>query len=183
MASVNYNNLIERVLNASASNYWDEAVLEWEIVDCEEDRRCTSFCICGKEHIKYLYTIRNIKTGNILYPIGSSCIQKFEQDELTEETIIREKLFKLFHAIRSRERIELSSKYFSRNLLKYLYDNGVFVDSKYNSFDGYNDYRFMLDMFNKRKKTDISEAQIRKINGLIAYSIKPFLEHELKFRT
>ena len=48
--------------------------------------------------------------------------------------------------------------------------------------DGTNDYQFMLDMFNKRNKSEITEQQHRKIRGLIAYSIKPFLRERLKYK-
>ena len=37
--------------------------------------------------------------------------------------------------------------------MKYLYDEGAFKATKYNNFNPYNDYKFMLDMFNKRKRT------------------------------
>lgn len=40
----------------------------------------------------------------------------------------------------------------------------------------------MLDMFNKRNKSEITEQQHRKIRGLIAYSIKPFLRERLKYK-
>jgi hypothetical protein len=63
MASAYYNNLIRCVLDASRSDYWETAVYEWEIVDYEEDESCESACICGKQGIRYLYTIRN----NIVY--------------------------------------------------------------------------------------------------------------------
>lgn len=49
-------------------------------------------------------------------------------------------------------------------------------------YDGTNDYQFMLDMFNKRNKSEITEQQHRKIRGLIAYSIKPFLRERLKYK-
>ena len=86
MKSAYYSNLLKTVLDSSESDTWEEAVREWDICDCEEDKHCSSFCICGKEHLKYLYTIRNRKTRRILYPIGSSCIKKFERDDM-EETI------------------------------------------------------------------------------------------------
>ena len=38
------------------------------------------------------------------------------------------------------------------------------------------------DMFNKRNKSEITEQQHRKIRGLIAYSIKPFLRERLKYK-
>ena len=56
------------------------------------------------------------------------------------------------------------------------------IYEKYNDYDGKNDYQFMLDMYNKRNKSNITEQQHRKIRGLIAYSIKPFLRKRLKYK-
>lgn len=105
MASSYVNNLIKQILDASTGRTWEEAVKEWEIIDCEEDEQCDSFCICGKEHIRYLYTIRNTETGKTLYPIGSSCIKKFQRDDMDEEIAVMEGMFRLYRAIRNHERI------------------------------------------------------------------------------
>lgn len=179
MVSSYYRNLIKQVLYNSYGDTWEEAVEEWEIIDWEEDKQCNSFCVCGKENIRYLYTIQNIYTKRILYPIGSSCIKKFERDDLDQTTIIIEQMFKLLNAIKNRERIELNSKYFTKKLIKYLYDEGA-SDSQSNGFDGYNDYQFMLDMFRKRDKNSISQRQKSKINGIIGFSIKPYLIKKLE---
>lgn len=182
MSSSYYNNLIRKVIDASEANTWEDAVREWVIVDCEEDEECSSACICGKESIRFLYTIRNYKTGRVLYPIGSSCIRKFERDDLDEEITILEGKFRLYRAIRNGEKIELTSKFFSKKLLAALNDDGAFPGNQYNHFDGYEDYEFLLDMFNKRDKSRITDAQQRKINGIIAFSIKPYLSRTLKFK-
>ena len=34
-----------------------------------------------KREYKYLYTIKNMYNGNILYPVGSSCITKFDRKD------------------------------------------------------------------------------------------------------
>lgn len=54
MGSAYTDNLIKTVIDASDASIWDNAVLEWDIIDCEEDGACSSQCICGKENIKYL---------------------------------------------------------------------------------------------------------------------------------
>lgn len=182
MPSAYYNNLIRRVLDASEADNWEEAIHEWMIFDCEEDETRSSACICGKEKIRFLYTIRNYRTGQMLYPIGSSCIRKFERDDLEEEIAIREGMFKLYRAIRNREKIELSSQFFSKRLMAALNEDGAFPGNQYNHYDGDEDYHFLLDMFNKRDKSRITEAQRRKINGIIAFSIKPYLASTLKFK-
>ena len=85
MASSYYQNLIKRVLEASTTDNWEIAVREWDIVDCEEDEEHASECVCGKENLRYLFTIRIRATGRSLYPRGSSCIEKFERVDLDFE--------------------------------------------------------------------------------------------------
>ena len=137
-----------------------------------------------KENLRYLFTIRNRETGRSLYPIGSSCImKKFERDDLDYEVDVQMDMYRFSACYGKRgERIELTSKYFSKKLLYALYEEGAFAPNKYNRYDGTNDYQFMLDMFNKRNKSEITEQQHRKIRGLIAYSIKPFLRERLKYK-
>lgn len=114
--------LIMTVINNSESDNWQEAVTEWEIYDCEEDDRCSEECICGKENIKYLYTIRNVYNGRLLFPIGSSCIKKFNRTDLKEEAVLIESQFKLLHAVEEHRYLSLSSELFSRKLLGWLYE-------------------------------------------------------------
>ena len=51
-------NLIKRVIDASEGRSWESAVAEWEIIDCEEDEHLESSCICGKEDLRFLFTIQ-----------------------------------------------------------------------------------------------------------------------------
>ena len=48
---------------------------------------------------------------------------------------------------------------------------------KNNHFDTYEDYQFILDMFNKRK---ISDRQKDKMAAIILNSIKSFVQEKLK---
>lgn len=177
MSSSYSENLIQEVIDNSESSFWDSAVLEWDIDDVIEDEDNDSSCICGKENIRYLFTIKNVQNGNALFPIGSSCIKKFNRADLNEITSINETLFKLFHAVKENEFISLNSNYFSRKLLKYLFEEGAFKPNKYNKYNGEIDYTFMLDMFNKRKEP--SDRQKSKIRAIIVASIRPFLEEQL----
>ena len=167
-------NLIATVIYHSESNNWESAVTEWEIYDCEEDESNSETCICGKENIRYLYTIRNILNGSELFPIGSSCIKKFNRTDFNEEISLTESMFKLLHAVEDNRYISLSSDLFSRKLLKWLYEQEAF-DTQYNNFDGDEDYQFMLKMFNKRDKSSITIKQDKKIKAILLNSIKPFL--------
>lgn len=176
--------LINTVLeHSNCSDDWEIAVMEWRIVDVEEDEDCESVCICGKEDIRYLYTIENIENGNTLFPIGSQCIKKFERDDFDDFVNITESMFKLLRAIRRNEYVSLTPEYFSRRLLIELYERGVFQPNEYNGYDGYNDYEFLLKMFNKRDKDHITIGQEKKIRGLIGYSIRPYLETILGGKT
>lgn len=178
MDSAYVKNLIMTVINHSESSCWEDAVAEWEIYDCEEDDRCSSECICGKENIKYLYTIRNELNDEKLYPIGSSCIRKFNRSDMNKETALWEGEFKLLHAVEKNEYLSLSAELFSRKLLKQLYEEGAF-NCEYNNFDGRKDYEFMVKMFNKKNKDSISLKQDRKIKAILLNSIKPFLQKKL----
>ena len=49
MARIYMERLIKTVIELSHGNDWDTAVVEWEIIDCEEDSTLSESCICGKE--------------------------------------------------------------------------------------------------------------------------------------
>ena len=175
--SVYYKDLIQSVLHNSQSKIWEEAVLEWEVYDCDEDDTCSTKCICGKEGLRYAFTIRNKCNGKFLYPIGSTCIKKFGVSELYDDANLWEKEFELYNAVSQNRFIGLKDGLFSRKLLRKLYDDAAFVASKYNNNDPRNDYQFMLDMFNKRNITD---AQQSKCSAILLSSIMPFIRRKLK---
>ena len=164
-------------MEASVSPDWESAVHEWDIIDCEEDEDLEGICVCGKENLRYLYEIRNCRNDNILWPVGSCCIRKFGRDDLKDQATIQEQLFRLLHAIRDRKRIELTTEFFSRKLLRYLYEDNAFPPTEYNDGDGWYDYNFLLDIFNRHD--EVTERQERKVNGIIAYSLRPYLEKKL----
>lgn len=171
-----YNNLIQEVLNNSESIYWESAVKEWQIDDVEEDESLSQSCICGHPNLKYLFTIKNMVNNNVLFPIGSECIKKFERDDLYQEATLKEQLFKLYHAVENQKFISLNSELFSRKLLKYLYDINAFKSTQYNNYNPSGDYQFLLDMFNKRNKTSLQE---KKVKAILLNSIKPFIVSKL----
>lgn len=169
--------LINSVIQLSDHKLWDLAVTEWEIFDCIDSESCDGKCICGHENIRYMFTIRNVRNGNELFPIGSQCIKKFERQDLTSEVAIYEKLFKLLGEFKRTGYVEFSSKYFSKKLLKFLWDKKCFKATKFNCFDPENDYVFLLDMFNKHSPK--SDRQNKKIKALIRQNIVPFLNEFL----
>lgn len=172
-----YEKLLKTVIDHSDSKTWKECVLEWKIINCFIDEDCDSTCICGKNGIKYLFEIENTFNGNRLYPIGSKCIKLFERKDLDEITRVTEELYELLKKIEKNNFISFNSKNFSRRLLRYLYDDGAFIPTKYNHYEGYNDYDFMLKMFNQRKPINVYER--KKISAIICNSIRPYLYHKL----
>lgn len=168
------------VVHLSESKIWDHAVAEWEIAGCIEDESKSGSCVCGQQNLRYLFRIRNRKNRQFLVPIGSSCIQQFGREDLATEAETVEQLFKLFRAVASGAFLTLSRELFSRKLISYLHEAGAFAPNEYNRGDASRDYRFLLDMFNKRKKEDISTAQQKKISAIILNSIKPWLKARLQ---
>ncbi|MEL0529389.1 hypothetical protein AAC432_06105 [Lactobacillus jensenii] len=147
-----FKNLIKVVVDNSESKDWKSAVDEWKIIDVVEDEKLEESCICGKEHLRYLFTIKNEENGRKLYPIGRLCIKKFERKELKDEVNIKEQLFKLLHAVEDNEFLQLSSEYFSRKLLHYLYEAGAFKATQWNDSDPKKTINFYVICLTKRRE-------------------------------
>lgn len=62
--------------------------------------------------------------------------------------------------------------------MRWLHEEGAF-DTKYNQYDGEEDYNFMLKMFNKRDKASITINQDKKIKAILLNSVRPFLQDRL----
>lgn len=172
----NYKALHQAVVGSSKRRNWKDAVHEWEVTGLEEDPGGHGICICGQLNLVYLYTITNRVTGDELHPIGSSCIKNFDRPDLDREASLLGDLIALRKAIASGEDITLTGDYFTRAMLKYLYDEGAF------DYNGQADYEFMLDMFNKKKKEDITPNQRKKIWATINWSVTPFLRSHPRLR-
>lgn len=70
-------NLIKTVMDKSWGNTWEEAVQEWDIIDCAEDNSLSRSCICGKEQIKYLYRLHNQKQTNGCFRLEVHVLKNF----------------------------------------------------------------------------------------------------------
>lgn len=169
--------LPEEVIRGSRSKYFKEATQEWDITGRTEDPEASSYCVCGKHGLRYLFKITNRKTGATLYPIGSTCIDQFERKDLTQEVAFTQAKFKILQATQQ-GKLSLRGSLFSRNLLAHLYDEGCFQPNKFNGFDANKDYQFLVDMFNKRSEP--SEKQQRKIWVLLHKTIIPYLEKTMR---
>lgn len=175
-----YENFVSVILENSESKDWGEAKTEWDITDVYEDESLSESCICGKEDLRYVYTITNRINGKSLYPIGSHCITHFENPDLNERIETDKQLFKLAHAINAHDAIDLSSEYFSKKLLKFLYDNEAFKANEYNCYNPKNDYEFLLKMFNMKKER--SARQHYKIKAICSNYIEPFVKEYVKIK-
>ena len=171
-------NLIKTVVERSQANTWENAVNEWTVEPYGESDGSNSVCACGKEDILYLFKITNIENGNEIYPIGSSCMKKFERKDINDLTSLYEQLYKLKKALNENKYLDFTSEFFTRKILAHFNDKGVY-NSDYNNNNGTADYEFMVKMFNKKNKEDITPSQRKKINGIIAYQIKPYLRDKL----
>lgn len=164
----NFEALRDAVVGASHCQTWSDAVEEWEVVGLEEDPSGAGICICGQLGLVKLFTIRNNDSLMELYPIGSSCINHFGRSDLNQDVALLSGLAKLRSSFQRREQITLTGDYFSRAMLEYFYNRGVFPDSHWNNNDGWNDYNFLLSMFNKHQRDEITRKQLSKIYVLLA---------------
>ncbi|MGJ0146831.1 hypothetical protein ACR56S_04115 [Staphylococcus hominis] len=174
--SSNIEKLKEVIVNNSVSDNWHEAVNEWDIEGCEENQDIKGTCICGKENLRYLFTIVNSENNNLVFPIGSKCIKTFERSDLNKTITIHEQLHKLLRAVEDNKFIKMNSEYFSRNLLQHLYDIGA-LNSNNPNFSAYGNYEFLLSMFNQRKEPTVNQR--KRISAIILGSIKPYLKKNL----
>lgn len=173
MTTHNFAALRSSVIGASESQSWALAVEEWEVTGLEEDPLSTGICICGKTGLTYLYTIKNVRNNEHLFPIGSTCVNLFDVEELRISVGALRGLLHLRAEFNANKTIDLAPPHFSRAVLADLWQNGAFQPSNFNRFNEDNDYRFLLDMFNQRR--DPTPAQEKKIWVLINRTIRDFV--------
>lgn len=140
-----FDQLAAVVIANSASGIWEEAVTEWALTGGDIDNSCSSICVCGHVGLKYLHEITNIKTGNVLFPIGSKCIEKFGVDDLTTEVKLQESFLKLYEHLKERanKKDDVDMQFFSKNMIVNMFNNGAFEPNKYNDDDPKKDYEFL----------------------------------------
>ncbi len=177
--AVNSFETLKKVIEAnSVADDFYHAVHEWNVTAVDEHPSSEGECVCGQQHLLYMYTIQNHHTGLPLEYIGSKCVQHFQSSDLNLQVNVFRGLFELRKKILAGDQVSLTSDYFSREILKWLYEEGAFPATTYNGNNGNNggnDYRFLLDMFNKRNKDEITRGQQGKITGLLHYTVKPFV--------
>lgn len=176
---MNHFEILKKViLENSIGDNWETAVMEWEIRSLREDPSSSSICVCNKKGLRYCFTIQNVKNGRQLHPIGSTCIKKFGRKDLDISVDTWEKMYHLQEDVKKNKYISISSEYFSKSILGYLYQNGAFPPTAYNGGKGENDYELMLKKFNHAKLT---EKQERKVRAILVNQIIPFVRKEFSF--
>ena len=172
---MSHADLIKAVISLSESQTWRKARLEWFVKSMDEDESLESTCVCGHEHLRYLYTIENKVNGNQLYPIGSKCIKLFGSRAMDEDA---EMLFKEWQLIECVTRFahvygkgciapfERIKPYLSRKFIAHMYANGAFSSSE---------YKFVTDMFNKR--SEMTFRQRKKYYAIARESLYPYLRY------
>jgi hypothetical protein len=173
--TANFQTLRRAVINASVADRWKAAVLEWEVASVEEHPTSEGECVCGQTNLLWMYTVTNTANGSELFPIGSTCVNHFERSDLNQQVAVFRKLVELRAALREGKQIALTTDYFSRAVLDYLYDAGVFTPDQYNGGDGWGDWDFLRTMFGVHDKTTISTKRQWKIRKLLDQKVIPFV--------
>lgn len=181
-----FKDLVHEVMEKSSSDKWEDAAAEWHISGCNDREYPDGVCLCGKENIRWEYTLRNDVTGETIFPVGSVCIKKFGNEVLSDEVDCWKMTYKMVDAAAKKGRNEKISLFddkglFSRKLIGFFYDNEVFLPNKFNGYCGSHDADFMTKMFNKRSEP--TEKQRAKADAIVENQIYPFLRWAWKRRT
>jgi len=177
--------LREIVLEHSESPFWSYASKEWACNGMEDgndeehkEYKSASYnCLCTQPNIRWLYSIVNIINGNVLFPIGSCCISKFENPGLQDTATIYKNLRKTLSNIRNHQPKDFYNvkKIFSHeNTLHNLFTMGAFVPTCYNRGNPIEDLNFMIRMFDLRSEPSIKQQN--KIDVIINKYLLPWLQ-------
>lgn len=170
--------LRKAVLDASVSKTVSQAIQEWDVIGGTIDETQTFQCICNQEGLRYLYSIRNRNTGEILFPIGSSCVEKFGIKAMDEDIKYHRRFIDLLIAYKNAGKfIDLSLDIFSPIIIELMYEDGCFKGTSYNNYNPEMDYQFILTM--RRKQIPPTGKQRKKIIAIVMSQIKPYLDKKL----
>ncbi|GAA4746471.1 hypothetical protein [Gordonia alkaliphila] len=153
--------LTEAVIERSHADSWEWSRLEWRVKGLSGSARAT--CVCGQPGLVRRFVVANTVTAEELEPIGSSCIKHFGSHAMNDQLKDLTNLLEMEVAAATRPlniKVDLN-----RSKLATLYTHGAFVPTKWNGGEGYNDYRFLVDMFNRRQAP--SQRQGWKTSALL----------------
>lgn len=72
-------------VDLSEGESWAQAKSEWRVLYEDDAGGPTETCVCDYEGLRYLNMVGNRITGARLYPVGSSCVERFGVDRIAEE--------------------------------------------------------------------------------------------------
>jgi hypothetical protein len=131
----------------SQSQKWDEAKLEWELVDIERTEDPEE-CLCGHYPILEICTILNSRTHK-KSRVGNCCVKKFNN-----------KSDKIFRSVaKIRKDVEKSV---NAETLELAFRNGWLNDKE---------YKFYMDILRKRNLSDKQLAWKKSINQKIRSNV------------
>lgn len=150
-----FEKLKQVVLDNSYAKTYAEATTEW--VTTYYDTCDSDICVCGKCGLKNRYEITNVKTGAILFPIGSECIEKFDNEKMSHEAVTLKQIAECRDSFMKFQPFNL--KTINPDIINYCYGQDVFEDEQ--------DYNFALMLSRKHSFHMYSDRQMRKINYLL----------------
>lgn len=168
------SNLQTIVISLSLADNWEEARQEWTRVKLEKiDKTMESKCLCGKAHLQKVYSVSRTDLSNImLSPIGSSCIKKFQNKELTKSLKKAEREYRL----RTNSDFSSLKEIMDLDSLDEYYQKGYFKADRGNHFDPWNDYQlFKLALSGKQADRQLAFHKIERI----LYVVNDYLRPEL----
>ena len=95
---------------------------------------------------------------------------------MSASVTVLHRLLELRAAFIAQKRVDITSEYFSRAVLAYLWQNGAFPPNEYNRSNGDNDYKFLLDLFNQQH--EFTQKEERKVWVLLNRTIKNFVMND-----
>lgn len=140
--------LITELIKLSSSQKWDEAKLEWQLIDVEKVEDAES-CLCGHYPILEICTIKNIKTTKSAR-VGNCCVKKFNNQS--------DKIFKAISRIKKDKTKSLNAE-----TIDFAFGKKYISEWERN---------FYFDVMRKRNLYPKQIAKKESINGKVLSKIK-----------
>lgn len=155
--------------NSKDDTSWWTAVKEWSIDGYKCDMAKISSCVCSKTGLKILFRIKNDINGNIIFPIGSTCIKRFKRTDLNNNVEVYEKfcaLLNSFEENNDEDEVTVDTEHFSRRSIDFYQSKGV--------IDSY-EWRFLKGIFNRKYDT-LSMREKSMKNDILRNKIIPYIK-------
>lgn len=158
--------LREIVIEHSSATTWGMAKNEWYVESHWEEEELDK-CVCGKEDIKYIFSIRNYITGFQLYPIGSSCINHFDNQDMSD--VVRNLLNARKRIVKYKNYVFTHSSYADFTIHEIAQDDEFMdfvIHKRQQSHDKQKnkDYRRLIDYYNLKRQDLIYKETLSNCN-------------------